>query len=163
MRFRKGRSTVIARTGDEVVVEPGSYHRFANASTQPAVVRVQVQPALSMERLYQTVVGLARDGRTTPTGMPKPLELALFLREFARRCRRRLRLGWCGWPPHPWRGWPPDAGCNAATPALGGDATWAGAPRRRQGRRHWPHPDPPGRAQGHPGATRRPRRPRRGT
>jgi hypothetical protein len=82
IRFRKGRSTVMARAGDEVVVESGSYHWFANAGTQPAVVRVQVRPALSMERLYETVVGLARDGRITQTGMPKPLELALFMREF---------------------------------------------------------------------------------
>ena len=53
MRFRKGLSTVVARTGKEVVVEPGSYHRFANAGTEPAVVRVQVRPALSTVRCWR--------------------------------------------------------------------------------------------------------------
>jgi quercetin dioxygenase-like cupin family protein len=82
MRFRKGLKTVVATAGDVVVVPPGTYHRFANGGDGPAVVRVQVQPALRMEELYETAVALAREGRTLPTGMPKPLDLALFMREF---------------------------------------------------------------------------------
>jgi quercetin dioxygenase-like cupin family protein len=82
MRFRKGLRTVVATAGDVVVVPPGTYHRFANAGDGPAVVRVKVQPALKMEQLYETAVALAREGRTLRTGMPKPLDLALFMREF---------------------------------------------------------------------------------
>jgi hypothetical protein len=37
-----------------------------------------------MEQLFETSIELARGGRTTSTGMPKPLDLALFTREFAR-------------------------------------------------------------------------------
>jgi quercetin dioxygenase-like cupin family protein len=90
VRFRKGLRSVLATAGDELVVPPGTYHRFANAGDDEAVVRVQVQPALSMERLYETVVALARDGRTMATGMPKPLELALFMREFEREVQSPL-------------------------------------------------------------------------
>jgi len=93
MRFRKGLTTVIARAGDEVVVPPGSYHRFANAGKEPAMVRVEVRPALSMERLYQTVVALTRDGRTLRSGMPKPLDLALFMREFDQEVQAPLAPG----------------------------------------------------------------------
>jgi quercetin dioxygenase-like cupin family protein len=82
MRFRKGLKTVVATAGDVVVVPPGTYHRFTNGGDGPAVVRVQVTPALRMEELYETAVALAREGRTLPTGMPKPLDLALFMREF---------------------------------------------------------------------------------
>jgi quercetin dioxygenase-like cupin family protein len=82
VRFRKGRTTVVAGAGDAVVVPPRTYHRFTNAGDEPAVVRVQVQPALRMEQLYETAVALAREGRTLPTGMPRPLDLALFMREF---------------------------------------------------------------------------------
>lgn len=82
MRFRKGLRTVVARAGDVVVVPPGTYHRFANVGDEPAVVRVQVHPALRMEELFETTVALAREGRTLPSGMPKPLDLALFMREF---------------------------------------------------------------------------------
>ena len=34
MRFRKGLRTVTAGPGDLVVVEPGTYHRFANAGDE---------------------------------------------------------------------------------------------------------------------------------
>jgi quercetin dioxygenase-like cupin family protein len=83
MKFRKGLRTVTAGPGDLVVVEPGTYHRFANAGDEPAVVRVRVEPALRMEELFETVAALAAEGRTLPSGMPRPLDLALFMREFA--------------------------------------------------------------------------------
>lgn len=82
MKFRKGLRTVIARPGDLVVVEPGTFHRFANAGDQHAVVRVRVEPALRMEELFETVAALAAEGRTMRSGMPRPLDLALFMREF---------------------------------------------------------------------------------
>ena len=82
MRFKKGLRTVIAKPGDTVVVPAGAFHRFANGGDEPAVVRVRVEPALRMEQLYETAVALAREGRTLPSGMPRPLDLALFMREF---------------------------------------------------------------------------------
>jgi len=93
MRFRKGLRTVIAEPGDTVVVPPGAYHQFANAGDEPAVVRVQVEPTLRMEQLYETAVALAREGRTLPSGMPKPLDLALFMREFEQEVRAPFAPG----------------------------------------------------------------------
>jgi quercetin dioxygenase-like cupin family protein len=93
MKFRKGLRTVIAGPGDTVVVPPGAFHRFANAGQEPAVVRVQVEPALRMEQLYETVVALAREGRTLRSGMPRPLELALFMREFEQEVQAPLAAG----------------------------------------------------------------------
>ena len=83
MKFRKGLRTVTAGPGDLIVVEPGTFHRFANVGDEPAVVRVRVEPALRMEELFETVAALAAEGRTLPSGMPRPLDLALFMREFA--------------------------------------------------------------------------------
>ncbi len=82
MRFRQGLRTVVAEPGDVVVVEPGIAHKFVNAGDEPAVAKVEVRPALEMERLLETAAELAEDGRTTSKGMPKPLDLALFTREF---------------------------------------------------------------------------------
>ena len=82
VKFRKGLRTVVATAGDLVVVEPGTYHRFANAGQATAVVRCRVEPALRMEELFETVAALAVEGRTMRSGLPKPLELALFMREF---------------------------------------------------------------------------------
>jgi quercetin dioxygenase-like cupin family protein len=83
MKFRQGLHSVTAGPGDLVVVEPGTYHRFANAGDEPAVVRVRVEPALRMEEPSETVAALAAEGRTLPSGLPRPLDLALFMREFA--------------------------------------------------------------------------------
>ena len=82
MKFRRGLRTITARPGDTVVVPPGTVHRFENAGSTPAHVRVEVRPALRMEELFETAVALASEGRTTASGMPYPLELALFMRQF---------------------------------------------------------------------------------
>jgi mannose-6-phosphate isomerase-like protein (cupin superfamily) len=82
MRFRRGREKVTANAGDVVVVPPGVRHKFANAGDERARARVEVRPALRMEELFETTVALAEEGRTTRKGLPKPLDLALFVREF---------------------------------------------------------------------------------
>jgi mannose-6-phosphate isomerase-like protein (cupin superfamily) len=82
MRFKMGRKTVVAEAGDVVTVPAGVSHKFENGGEQTAHVRVQVRPALKMERLFETAVALAQEGRTTGKGMPKPLDFALFVSEF---------------------------------------------------------------------------------
>ena len=87
MKFRKGLRTVVAQAGDVVTIPPGKAHKFENAGDGVAVCRVEVRPALDMERLLETAVALAEEGRTTAKGMPKPLDFALFVREFKREIR----------------------------------------------------------------------------
>ena len=82
MRFRMGRKSVVAEPGEVVVVPPGQKHDFANAGDEDALVRVEVRPALKMEQLFETAVGLAEQGRTMMGGIPRPLDLALFVEEF---------------------------------------------------------------------------------
>ncbi len=90
MKFRRGLRTITARAGDTVTVPPGRVHRFENAGDTPARVRVEVRPALRMEELFEAAVGLAREGRTNARGMPYPLDLALFIREFEAEVRAPL-------------------------------------------------------------------------
>jgi quercetin dioxygenase-like cupin family protein len=87
LRFRLGHRRVTAHAGDVVVVPAGVAHKFSNAGDETAVVQVEVHPALCMEDLFETAVELAREGRTTRNGMPRPLDLALFVREFEREVR----------------------------------------------------------------------------
>jgi quercetin dioxygenase-like cupin family protein len=94
MRFKMGGKKVIARAGDVVVVPPGVRHKFANAGDEPAGARVEVRPALRMEQLFETTVALAKDGRTTRRGLPKPLDLALFVREFEREVQGAFPPVW---------------------------------------------------------------------
>ena len=94
VRFRKGVRKIDAEAGDVVVVEPGRAHRFQNNGERGAAMRVRVTPALEMERLLETAVDLARDGRVTKKGMPKPLDLALFVSEFKHEVRGPGSPGW---------------------------------------------------------------------
>ena len=82
MRFRVRRRRILAGPGQVVIVPPGVPHDFANAGDEPALVRVEIRPALRMEQLFDTAVALAEEGRTMLKGIPTPLDLALFTREF---------------------------------------------------------------------------------
>jgi quercetin dioxygenase-like cupin family protein len=158
VRFRKGRRSVLATPGDELIVPPGTYHRFANPGDEPAVVRVQVQPALAMERLYETVVALARDGRTLRSGMPKPLELALFLREFEQEVQAPVApelvraatapLAWLAARRGLTRRYPRMSGATRLGPVGGRPTAGRGPTRPSPASRRGPA--------GHPGGTRRP-------
>ena len=82
MKFKMGRKTIVAGPGEVVVVPAGTAHKFANGGDETAHVRVQVTPALRMEDLLETATRLAIEGRTNKKGMPRPLDFALFVREF---------------------------------------------------------------------------------
>jgi quercetin dioxygenase-like cupin family protein len=83
MRFRIGLRRRVAGPGEVVEVAPGVLHGFANAGDQEARMRVEVRPALAMERMFADVIALARAGRITKRGLPRnPLELAVLARTY---------------------------------------------------------------------------------
>ena len=83
MKFRYGRRKIVAEAGETVTVPAGVIHSFANASKeQDAHVRVTITPALKMEELFATTVRLANEGKVNRKGMPKPVELAMFVERF---------------------------------------------------------------------------------
>ena len=94
MRFRLGRERIVAGPGAVVVVPAGVAHDFGNAGDDDALVRVEIRPALEMERLFETAVALAEQGRTTRAGLPKPIDLALFSREFEAEVRAAFPPRW---------------------------------------------------------------------
>jgi quercetin dioxygenase-like cupin family protein len=94
VRFRVGRERIVAGPGEVVVVRPGVLHDWANVGANTALVRVEVRPALAMERLFETAIALAQEGRTFANGMPKPLDLALFVREFEREVQAAFPPLW---------------------------------------------------------------------
>jgi quercetin dioxygenase-like cupin family protein len=94
MKFRLGLRTIVAQAGDTVVVPRGRVHKFANGGDGVARARVEVVPALDMERLFETAVELAYEGNVTRKGMPKPLHLALFVGRFRREVRAPFPPAW---------------------------------------------------------------------
>ena len=94
MRFRMARKRIVAGAGEVVIVPAGVAHDFATSGETDAHVRVEIRPALKMERMFETAVALAEQGRTTRGGIPKPLDLALFTREFDDEVRAAFPPRW---------------------------------------------------------------------
>jgi quercetin dioxygenase-like cupin family protein len=74
--------TSVLRKGESAVVEPGAWHDWWNASDRDARARVEVTPGERFAHMIETLFGLARLGHVNGKGMPDPLQLALFAREF---------------------------------------------------------------------------------
>jgi quercetin dioxygenase-like cupin family protein len=94
MKFRYGLKTIVAGAGETVVVPAGKVHSFAQHGDEPSQCRVEIRPALKMEQLFETTVRLAQEGRTNKKGMPKPLDLALFVEEFKDEVKAPFPPAW---------------------------------------------------------------------
>ena len=73
LMFKVGGETITATAGTSVTVEPGTAHRFWNASESAVRFRCEVTPALQFEKLLETMFGLANDGKTNKKGLPNPV------------------------------------------------------------------------------------------
>jgi quercetin dioxygenase-like cupin family protein len=77
-----GKTTVL-EAGESAVITAGVGHIWGNPFDEPAVVAVDLYPALRMETFFETWFGLARDGRFgARTKAPSFLQLALVLHDF---------------------------------------------------------------------------------
>ena len=70
-------TTIEAKAGDVVTIEPGQWHYFANKTGEDVEFTVEVRPALKIESAIETMYGLAADGKTNRLGMPNVLRLAV--------------------------------------------------------------------------------------
>jgi quercetin dioxygenase-like cupin family protein len=70
--------------GEVIVAPAGSAHAAWNASSNDEVhALIDFRPALRTETAFETLAGLARDGKTNKAGAPKnPLLLALILHHY---------------------------------------------------------------------------------
>ena len=75
----------IHEAGEVVVAPAGSVHTVWNAGGEEEEVHslVDFRPALRTETVFETVAGLAQDGKTNKAGVPKnPLRLALIMHDY---------------------------------------------------------------------------------
>lgn len=77
------------RAGEQVVVEPGTWHRWWNAGDGEVQMRVRVEPALNFEEMILVAWGLCADGHTNAKGYPSPLFGALAATRYCREIRLR--------------------------------------------------------------------------
>jgi quercetin dioxygenase-like cupin family protein len=68
--------------GEVAVVPPGTPHTWWNVGDDEAHVLADVRPALRTEMFFETLFGLAADGKTDRRGLPAPLQLATLVTEF---------------------------------------------------------------------------------
>ncbi len=77
--------------GDQFTVQPGTAHQWWNASASNVRVRVTLRPALDTETFFETLFGLARDGKTNKKGIPSLPQIAVAYRDLGASCSRVTR------------------------------------------------------------------------
>jgi quercetin dioxygenase-like cupin family protein len=85
-----GRETALG-PGEEVIVPPGTAHHWWNGGDEGAVVGVELRPALESEVFFETLFGLARDGKTNAKGIPGLLQIAVAYADLGESCSRLTR------------------------------------------------------------------------
>ncbi len=71
------------RAGEGATVPPGTPHAWWNPSDEPGLAIVEFRPALNSEEVFESVFGLAQDGKVDPkTGMPEQPWLALIVLKY---------------------------------------------------------------------------------
>jgi quercetin dioxygenase-like cupin family protein len=83
LTVKRDGQTSILREGETAVIGEGVWHDWWNAGDRDARVRVEVTPGERFAHVIETLFGLARLGHTNAKGMPHPLQLAVFAREFS--------------------------------------------------------------------------------
>jgi quercetin dioxygenase-like cupin family protein len=75
--------TRVAEAGESVIVPCGTDHIWGNPFDDPAAITVAVRPALKLETFFETLFGLASDGKlNTKTQMPSFLQMVLIAHEY---------------------------------------------------------------------------------
>jgi quercetin dioxygenase-like cupin family protein len=82
IRFRINGQELDTATGQKVVIPPGTRHILWNASDEEASMTVWLRPALKTETAFETLFGLARDGKTNKRGLPNIFQAAVLLADY---------------------------------------------------------------------------------
>ncbi len=81
--FRLGDEERELGPGEVAEVPPNTIHDWWQVGDEPASVVAEVDPGIRFAQMIGTLFGLARDGESTKDGLPKPLQLAVTMREFS--------------------------------------------------------------------------------
>ena len=93
-----GRETRLYEPGEVAVVPAGVPHNWWNPSDEEAATLIQLRPAFDMETLFETMFGLAADGRVNKRGMPNPLQMLVLARAYRREVTPSPPLSWVTGP-----------------------------------------------------------------
>lgn len=83
MRYILGDTTEKSQAaGGNVVVPKDSPHALWNEEDSELRVSTELRPAMSIERFFETMYGLAKDGKTNKSGIPGLLQTAVIFQGF---------------------------------------------------------------------------------
>jgi quercetin dioxygenase-like cupin family protein len=82
IRAKIGKQVSTYQAGDEFIVPAGVPHWMHNVSDEEGHVIWQTRPALKTEDFFETIWGLARDGKTNAAGVPNLLQVAVIAQEY---------------------------------------------------------------------------------
>lgn len=71
------------RAGQSFDIPRGTPHTFRNSGAEQASLIWQVRPALKTQQFYETLWGLAADGKTNQDGVPDLLQAAVLMQAYA--------------------------------------------------------------------------------
>ena len=81
-RVRVGETEETFQTGDEFSVPAGTPHWMHNVGDEEGRLHWEIRPAMKSQAFFETMWGLAADGKTNADGVPNILQLAVILRAF---------------------------------------------------------------------------------
>ena len=87
LHFRVRDEVRVVRAGEKIVIPPNTPHRFWNEGEEDARAIQEFRPALRTELFFETLFGLARDGKLNDKGMPSLLQLAVMTPAFGDEIR----------------------------------------------------------------------------
>lgn len=93
-RVRIGDLERTYETGETFRVPPNTPHWMHNVSDQDGCLLWQVRPALKSQAFFETMWGLAADGKTDAQGRPGLLQLAVILQEYSQEFRTTRPSYW---------------------------------------------------------------------
>jgi len=82
--FRVAGKERLYQPGETAVVPAGVPHVWWNPSPEEAATLVQFRPALDTETFFETLFGLASDGKVGKSGLPNPLQMMVLARAYHR-------------------------------------------------------------------------------
>lgn len=93
-----GRETRLHQPGEVAIVPAGVPHNWWNPSDREAATLIQLRPAYDMETLFETMFGLAADGRVNKRGMPNMLQMLVLAQAYRREVTPSPPLSWVTGP-----------------------------------------------------------------
>ncbi|MEO6197040.1 MAG: cupin domain-containing protein [Dehalococcoidia bacterium] len=82
---RIGKDTKVFKPGDTLVIPAGTAHGLANLGEDELRVLTELRAAMNTEVYFETVFGLARDGKVGKNGVPNLLHAAVIVRDLGEK------------------------------------------------------------------------------